>query len=166
MGLSIREVIPVYHELSWYSEQARRYRDFPGFPNGSMHTALYEQAFADGSAVLLTGLGGDQLLEGTRSYYAEELAHRRWANLRELFRRDTTLFGVTESYRWLIRFGVIPLLPHGIKRVIRPWIRRGNIWSSRDASWLSARLRAILDTRRTRSFLMTARSETLGSVIC
>ena len=48
-----------------YREHAERFLDFPGHPNGLTYLPLYELARARGARVVLTGVGGDDWLDGS-----------------------------------------------------------------------------------------------------
>ena len=59
--------------LAEYFAQARRYRDFPGHPNGNMANELLALARQKGFRVLLTGCGGDDWLDGSPNGYRDLL---------------------------------------------------------------------------------------------
>ncbi len=124
--------------LSWYVEQARLSQDFPPVPNGVMLQGIRKHAASEGSRVLLNGIGGDEWLGGSRIYYAEELAHGRWSKLYGCFKSDTRAFRPRLALAWLIRYGLFPLLPTGLKRDIQRLIRHGR--GNSDAYWLSAEM--------------------------
>lgn len=48
-----------------YREQAERFLDFPGYPNGLTALPMLELARSSGAHVLLTGAGGDDWLDGS-----------------------------------------------------------------------------------------------------
>ncbi len=147
-GIRIHEIRPSIFTLSWYETQARASRDFPGYPNGLMHQGLYQEACSRGGVVLLTGLGGDQWLQGSRAYYAEELTARRWTVLFECFMADARVFGAPQAAAWLLRHGCAPLLPAMVKSSLRAVMHRirGNV--RRGAYWLSPEMRERLERRR------------------
>jgi asparagine synthase (glutamine-hydrolysing) len=78
LGLPIHEILPSRMPLSWYRERAQRYREFPSYPNGVMGLGIRKAAAGQGSRALLVGVGGDEWLCGSRSYYAEALAEKQW----------------------------------------------------------------------------------------
>lgn len=118
-GVPIHEIAPTMPPLAWYAEQADRYHEFVGFPNGSMSLALRETAVQQGSCVLLTGEGGDQWANGSRFYYAEELAQRHWRALYDCLQADTTAFGRKQAISWFLRFGCFPNLPTAFQNAAR-----------------------------------------------
>jgi len=148
LKVHIQEVPPSLLPLSWYAEQARSYRDSPGFPNGAMHRGIHEEAARNGAVALLTGLGGDQVLEGSRAYYAEELAHRHWATLWSVLEDDAKRFGSRQTMASVLRFGIVPLLPDAIQAALRFVSRRMRGKGARDASWLSTEMQQTLKARR------------------
>jgi len=152
LGVPIHEVSPSRPPLSWYAERARAYQEFPGFPNASACLDLRQQAAARGSCVTLTGEGGDEWLDGSRTYYAEELARLQWAALYDCFRRDASVFGAWQAMRWLIRHGCVPLLPSRFQNGLRRLVRATRGRSTRDACyWLSPRLLEAVSSRRGKS---------------
>ena len=151
LGLSIHEIPPSIWPLSWYADLARSDCEFPGFPNAAMFVGLREQARMQGSRVLLTGEGGDEWLEGSRMYYAEELALRNWRTLRDCFRTDASIFGTAQAMRWCIRYGVVPLLPVGIQNALRRVVHGFRKSGSQPAYWLAPEMRARIARRRRQS---------------
>ncbi len=89
LGQPIHEITPSHVPLSWYQDVALQYQDFPDFPNGgAMGLPIAERARADGSRVLLNGLGGDQWLCGSEACYAEAIAGRRGRELLNILGDD------------------------------------------------------------------------------
>lgn len=63
--LTPRFVLPLPVNLNFFEERAAHWRDFPGNPNGEpMTIPMYEAASRDGARVLLSGIGGDEWLDG------------------------------------------------------------------------------------------------------
>jgi asparagine synthase (glutamine-hydrolysing) len=144
----IREIAPAQLPLAWYREQARMYREFPGYPNGTMSLNLREAARANGCRSLVTGVGGDESLGMGRpgQYYAEELAAGQWRTAWECFRHDCRTLGTRNAAWWAVRSGPAPMLPEPVKRIIRAFHARARA----PEDWLAPRLRAVLDERRLR----------------
>ncbi|MDS4029240.1 MAG: asparagine synthase (glutamine-hydrolyzing) [Candidatus Contendobacter sp.] len=119
-NVEICEVPPTVAPLSWYWDWAAFYREFPGYPNGVMSWDLRRIATNRGCKVLLGGSGGDEWVGSwkRRLYYAEELVSRRWRNLSKCFTADCHEAGIIKSIYWLIRFGVVPLLPLSMRQLI------------------------------------------------
>ena len=118
-AVPIHEIAPTMPPLAWYAEQAKRYHDFVGFPNGSMTLALRATAAQAGSCVVLTGEGGDQWADGSRFYYAEELAQGHWQALYGCLQADATAFGRKQALRWFLRYGCFPNLPTAFQNAYR-----------------------------------------------
>jgi asparagine synthase (glutamine-hydrolysing) len=145
LGVPIREISPTVMSVSWYRNWAERYREFPGYPNGIMAIGLREAARQQGCRAIVSGVGGDEWLgmPWTGSYYAEELASRKWSNVYACLKADSRELGVRTTLWWLGRYGVAPLLPERIKA----WLRKARRVEKRD-SWLSANLQEMLEKRR------------------
>jgi asparagine synthase (glutamine-hydrolysing) len=140
-GVTIHEIAPSMPSLAWYEEQAKRYRDFVGFPNGSMSLDLREAAAQHGSCVVFTGEGGDQWADGSRLYYAEELVQRHWRALYGCFQADADAFGMKQALKWLLRYGCFPVLPIGLQNAARQFvntIRKPAMPSANTHFWLSS----------------------------
>ena len=160
LGVPIHEIPPTFPPLSWYEDSARRWRDFPGFPNGSMSIGLRHQAAAGGSRVMFTGEWGDAWLQGSRAYYAEELSQRNWRNLYDCFRADSAVAGHKQTAKWLIRHGVLPLLPPAIRKGLHRNSRGGE--SGEALYWLSPKMRHAIRQRREQFAPSPPRVRTFG----
>lgn len=110
-GIPVREVDATRQPISWYRDWARKYREFPGYPNGVMGWGIRAAARAQGCRVLLVGTGGDEWLAGSRDYYAEELAAGRWRSFAQCLGADLREAGATRTARWLARSCAVAFLP-------------------------------------------------------
>lgn len=152
-GLNIREIPPSKVPLSWFAERARARRGFPGCPNESIAVGLYERVNQQGCRVILTGLGGDQWLgQGMpRVYYSEEFAQGNWRRFHECCKADASIFGMSQVAKWLLRYGMFPLLPPSIQEMLRlsaHKFRKGKENAKDRYGWLSPRMREILKSRQ------------------
>ena len=149
LGVRIREIPPAHRPLECYREWARQYGEFPGYPNGTMALTLRERARADGCRALLAGGGGDEWLGlgGAGGYYADELAAGNWRTVMACARADVRALGAWPATRWMVRSGVVPLLPEPVKEMARE-VRRILYATTRREDWLAPALRATLDERR------------------
>lgn len=153
LGTGLREVPPTRADPAWFYAWARRFRDFPGYPNGAMSLELRRAVSADGCRVLLGGSGGDEWAGGInrRLYYAEELASHRWRQAASCLRADWRDAGTARAWWWLLRDGILPLLPEPIEatlRRLRCRLGRGaddNPFAALD--WMSPKLRRLLQQR-------------------
>ena len=164
VGRTIQEVTPAHMPLDWYRKTARRYREFPDYPNGSMGLSIAEMARSRGSRVLVGGTGGDEWAGGCRLYYAEAIAGGRGCELLALLQRDAREAGLSAALWWPLRHGVLPLLPDGLRRDLRQiaaFVRgRGR---DRPPSWLAPALQQRLAQRRKQNELESSpRWERLG----
>lgn len=151
LGVHIHEILPARMPPSWFTEYARSSRDFPAYPNWAMNLGIHQHVVAQGSRVLLNGIGGDQWMEGSRAYYAEELAQRHWSTLLDCFKTDAKIFGVRQAMIWLIRQGGFPLLPSALRGGVRRLIQglRGNLGLFPDDRfyWLSPQMQETAQLR-------------------
>lgn len=130
---------------AWYAMQARRLKDFPGYPNGyPMDAPLYQSARAEGCHVLLTGFGGDEWFWGSSLAYADMVRHRRCGQIVGRLRADCAADGLTKATRNLLTQGCWPLLPAAAQRLVRVCLGK-----SRRQPWLNTRFaqRIRLDSR-------------------
>jgi len=151
LGVPVHEIPPTMPPPGWYADCARKYRDFPGFPNGSMGIDLRRKAAANGSRVVFTGEWGDAWLAGSRTYYAEELAQRNWRALYGCLATDASVYGASRAAKWLLRHGAFPLLPARLQRGARFAVRK--LRRSETAAslyWLPPAMRERIAARRER----------------
>ncbi|WP_310582473.1 asparagine synthase (glutamine-hydrolyzing) [Deinococcus sp.] len=164
LGRTIHEVTPAHKPLDWYRETARRYREFPDYPNGAMGLSIAETARSRGSRVLVSGTGGDEWAGGCRLYYAEAMAGWRGRELLALLQRDTRESGLAAAFWRPLRHGVLPLLPDSLRRDLRKIadFARGR-GRDRPPSWLAPAMQQRLAQRRKQDELESSpRWERLG----
>lgn len=113
-GMPVEEVPPTLPALAAFEDYARRFCDFPGYPNAAMFAALRARAAAAGCRVVLTGEGGDEYLAGSHLYYAEELRARAWPRLAAFLRHEISTGGWWRAARRLLGYGVLPHLPEAV----------------------------------------------------
>ena len=147
LGLKIREVVPAPRPLAWYVDHALHSRNLPGFPN-VLAVSLYKPLLEDGHRVVLGGLGGDEFLTGSYAYYLEELTQGNLSSLGRCLVQDVRMIGVPLTLRRIVHYGLKPLVPLKLKRLVRPIYRRLNGVTERKAYWLTPRMQAILNSRR------------------
>ena len=151
LGVPIHEIPPTVLPLDRYTDSARSTREFPGFPNGSMGIGLRQRAAGAGSRVMFTGEWGDAWLQGSRAYYAEELAQQNWRALYACIRTDLATAGPRQTAKWLLRHGIAPLLPTLAQRGLRQALRKMRANETADALfWLSPAMRQAITQRRAR----------------
>jgi asparagine synthase (glutamine-hydrolysing) len=148
LGRTIHEVLPAFMPLAWYQERARLFRELPGYPNVAMHLNILSEARRGGCKVLLGGTGGDDWLGGSPLYYAEALERRRGGELLQFIRRDAQDVGLRTALWWLLRFGVLHVLPHRIKQSLRAMVRSRQGKEMASLPWLSTALKERLNDRR------------------
>ena len=125
-GLRSHLFPPVRRSLDYYRQQADRYQDFPGWPNGfpMMVLPLQEGLRQAGTLVMLTGYGGNECVEGSSRSYMTELA--REGKLLELVReaKAEAAGAAPPWWRLVLDYGVRPNIPSAVKRALRPLRRR------------------------------------------
>jgi asparagine synthase (glutamine-hydrolysing) len=147
VGRPVHEVTPSRMSLDWYREQARHYRNFPSYPNGTMGLGIRAEARVRGSRVLMGGDGGDQWLCGSRIYYADALAARSWRELRDSIAIDRSSAGLPASLWWILRYGFYPLLPDVARRGLRRVVTSDRQGGIDTRAWLAPALKADLRTQ-------------------
>jgi asparagine synthase (glutamine-hydrolysing) len=129
------DVVPAGGHEAASTAQDARHLDFPAHPNGTMSTGLRRRARAAGIGVVLTGIGGDEWLTGSRYHLADDV---RRGHLRRVIRQariDAELEPGLGPAAATWSYGVLPLVPRGVKSVVRrvypprglvaPWIGEG-----------------------------------------
>lgn len=111
LGRTIHEVTPAHMPLEWYRETARRYREFPDYPNGAMGLSIAEHARSRGSRVLISGTGGDEWAGGSLLYCAEAIARLDGREVLTNLQRDARALGIRSALWRQLRHGVLPLVP-------------------------------------------------------
>jgi asparagine synthase (glutamine-hydrolysing) len=144
VGRPVREIAPSRMSLEWYREQGRHYRNFPSFPNGAVGLGIRAAARDSGSQALMVGVGGDQWLGGSLTYYADALAGLNWSEIVGCMKHDSRNVGLAMSLWWLIRYGFYPLLPDVVREGIRWALIRDRQQGIDTRAWLSPRLKAAL----------------------
>jgi asparagine synthase (glutamine-hydrolysing) len=147
----IHEVGPSKMSLGWYREWARRYREFPSFPNGVMGLGIRHQAVSRGCRALFGGVGGDEWLSGSRSYYAEALAEGQWKTLGVCLGADRRAVGFAKTLWWVSRHGWYPLLPDRVRRSVRAIIEGVRGSGIAKQTWLTPEMARQIRTRRDQS---------------
>jgi asparagine synthase (glutamine-hydrolysing) len=148
LGKHIKEIPPSRLPNSSFTENADIGRTFPGYPNASMFFGIRDKIASDGIRALLTGEGGDEFLQGSRAYYADELVEHRWSNLLACLRCDLSLFGLPTTMHWFMRYGVYLSLPVRLQGVMRGIFRRLRGTPSNDPYWLSPQMLGLIKKRR------------------
>jgi asparagine synthase (glutamine-hydrolysing) len=125
-GIKCNFVAPTLIDYDQCLRQVRRYSDLPDYVNGAVFDGLRRELVRRGLRVVLTGLGGDQWLQGSEYYLCDLIARLQWRELWRQLRADRR-FGLLNSspdkLRVLLRWGLKPLLPkpmvRGLKRLLR-----------------------------------------------
>jgi asparagine synthase (glutamine-hydrolysing) len=127
---------------SYYIQQARRYQDFPDFPNGAGQCLpLNEFARANGFRVMLTGNGGNEWFEGGVDYLADLLRGLRLGKLFRQARFGSALTGNPSPLSLVFRCGLLPLLPSLVRRTGKRLLTNGTSLPDSISEQLASRIR-------------------------
>jgi asparagine synthase (glutamine-hydrolysing) len=83
-GIKCNFIAPTLLDYAKCLAQVRRYSDVPDYVNGAVFDGMREELVRRGLRVVLTGLGGDQWLQGSEFYLCDFIRQRQW---RELLRQ-------------------------------------------------------------------------------
>ena len=104
-----------------------RSRDLPDAPTGeAMQRPILNTARARGMRVILTGVGGDEWLQGSEFYYADLIRSGRWGTLSRLLRDASDASPVDRTAAMVFDAGVRPLLPRTARRAARRLLGRSS----------------------------------------
>lgn len=134
--------------LDWFAHQAAEDCDMPPLPNAAMSWNLDLAAAKDGARVTLTGVGGDQWLDGSHFAYRELLLTGNWARLVTQYREEAAIAGHGEASAHLLRYGVVSFLPTRVRRVIRTLLGGASAEDDFSAPWLQQSLTRELAQRQ------------------
>jgi asparagine synthase (glutamine-hydrolysing) len=148
LGVPIQEIEPCIKGIEWLQDQARLYRDFPGYSGTAHHNNLYCKSNGALSRVIVTGLGGDQFVAGSRAHYAEEITRPPWTNLLRCLREDIGPYGLIPTLWLILRHGLLPHAPKVAKIAYRPLARRLDARTQRGTYWLTPAMKNRLLERR------------------
>ena len=164
LRIDIHEVPPADISTSWYTNQARAYRDFPGYPTLATFVDMFKETSLLGSRVMLTGIGGDEWLGGSRLYYADELYQRHWTSLYNCFKTDVSEYGFWQAWRWFFRKGIFQVLPLRLQAGVKMLLPgSGRDSTAEMVSWLSPQMQESIRMRRSRFRSRESRQVKLAS---
>jgi asparagine synthase (glutamine-hydrolysing) len=150
LGRTIHEIAPCLAPLEWYQDWARRYRDFPHYPNTVMSLDLNKGVRDSGIRSVLTGYGGDEWQMGSRYYYADLIADLNIGEIAGSFVRDCRHYGLSKASYWFTRFGIFPYLPPSAQKLTKAISANVRDHPPDLVSWLTPELRAMFDEQRDR----------------
>lgn len=117
-------------DANLYARQASRDLEFPGYPNGDViFGPLKDLARQSDIRTMLTGLGGDEWFAGDVYHYADYVRQLKLGWLARQWVADTfqvpgerQLASVIMQSHPLLRYGIWPVLPDGLRKLIRPLV--------------------------------------------
>jgi asparagine synthase (glutamine-hydrolysing) len=117
------ECFPAYYaDLDYYQRSAAWSHDFPGYPNAAMFVTMYETMRQNGVKVLISGQGGNQLLEGNVPHLLDLASSGDLRRLLQCAKDDWQIYGGRTWQTFLLRNLVSGFAPHWIRS--RVWKRR------------------------------------------
>jgi len=133
---------PLYMpDLNWFADFAARDRDMPPLPNAAMSLNLDRAAASDGCRTILTGIGGDQWLDGSYHYYRELFVAQDWARYFNQYREDVRSMGLKQATALMLRLGPGSLLPVSLRHLVRNKTRGRRAISKGRFGWLRSEFR-------------------------
>lgn len=147
VGRPIAEIPLFCPDTEWFASEAAANCNMPTYPNGAMSIGLEQAASHDGCRAIVSGVGGDQWLDGARRYYDEQLQMRDWRGLVTSLRKDITSLGWRQTIPMFLGNVISPR----VAPVLREALQR--TWHAKDSDmqiepfWLSAELRSELAGR-------------------
>ena len=145
LDVPVHEVNPGKKPIAWFLDWAREFKEFPGYPNTTED--LWRLAREHGCRTVLVGVGGNEWTDGSRAYYAEELAAGHWRNLYRCLQNDSRAFGALTASWWLARYGAALLLPRGTRAKLRQGIAAWHSNKSHSEDWLLPSVRSMASHR-------------------
>lgn len=149
-GRSIARVPLTLPSLASFSAEAERTMDLPPNPNTVMADGLTDAAVAAGSRVIVSGLGGDNWLDGQPLYYGEDLAAGRFSAVLSSFLRDRNEIGTHAAASRLVRNAIVRFAPEPVTDFLRTLAGRGRPDTVEALEWLSRDALALLRERHER----------------
>jgi asparagine synthase (glutamine-hydrolysing) len=147
-GFICNFVSPTLLDYSKCREQVRRFSDLPDYVNGAVFDGMRDELVRRGFRVVLTGVGGDQWLQGSDQYLCDLITRFQWCELWRRLACDprfTALASPSDKFIGLLRWGLKPMLPNAWVRLLRWLLRRPGYHSAIESAFarnaaLSARL--------------------------
>ncbi len=144
VGRELTEVALFDPDIDWYTKDARWHCDIPIPCNGAMMLGMERQVVADGSRVLINGIGGDEWLQGSSQYCREYLAEFDLRSIWKALRRDSETVGWPNAVKQSLRQIGAELTPGPLRQSIRRRLREHRRRGDMALNWLSPELRSAL----------------------
>jgi asparagine synthase (glutamine-hydrolysing) len=126
-GIECNFIAPTLLDYEKCLAQVRRYFDLPDYVNGAVFDGLREELAGRGLRVVLTGLGGDQWLQGSDHFLSDHIVRLQWRQLLHHLATDPRFGNRSASgqqLRVLLRWGVKPLVPKSMMRTLKKLTHR------------------------------------------
>lgn len=131
----------------WFCRETEATRDLAAYPNTAMTICMEQAMAADGCRVALSGQGGDHWLWGSDIAYFEHISQRDWQQLRLQMAIDRRDYGLPITLQKVFRYGLVPMLPAGVRRAYRLATGREGRADRQGYYWLAPDLAAELRAR-------------------
>jgi asparagine synthase (glutamine-hydrolysing) len=126
-NLKTNTVVATERDSSYYRQRVEQNRDFPPFPNSAMFIPLRQLTRKKNIRVVLDGSGGDEWLTGSFYHYADLLRGLQLPALVQQVRSDSRVQSVIFPSWPLLRAGLWPLIPSGMRLAVRRLLQREGI---------------------------------------
>lgn len=144
VGREISELPLFDPDIDYYSKDAAWHCDIPAPSNAAMMLTMEKQVVSDGSRVIISGIGGDEWLQGHAHCYQEFLQAGDLRGLYETFGHEAEHLGFVPALKDAARQTASWLAPTSLRQAIRA---RKREWRRRDdvaLAWLAPELRVAL----------------------
>lgn len=144
VGREINEIPLFDPDIDYYTKDGQWHMDLPIASNGAMMLAMEKQVVADGSRVMINGIGGDEWLQGHAHSYPEILDDRDLVGFCRTYGREVSAQGIFSATKDCARQTAGWLAPERardyLRRRMREWRRKNDV----AMGWLAPELRAAL----------------------
>lgn len=144
VGRSISELPLFDPDIDYYSSDAAWHCDIAAPSNAAMMLTMERQVVSDGARVVISGVGGDEWLQGVGHSYAEFLDDRDTAGFVRTFRDEASFRGFFPALSHGLRQTAAWAAPVPLRDMIRRRMRERRRREDIALSWLAPELRAAL----------------------
>lgn len=145
---ALAEAELVLPPLTRFASEASEDRDLPAYPNAMMARGLYAKMASDGCGVVLSGIGGDQWLDGALAYHGDALRGGDWRAMAQALAADRRAEGAGFAMAQLGRQVARALLPLSLRSRLARLVRRPAAAPWSPPAWLAAPAQVALAERR------------------
>ncbi|MEM1050673.1 MAG: asparagine synthase-related protein, partial [Pseudomonadota bacterium] len=144
LGRQISELPLFDPDIDYYTNDARWHCDIPSPSNAAMMLTMEQQVVADGSCVLINGMGGDEWLQGHAHSYPEFLYDGDWVGFIRNFGTEIADQGFAPALKQCLRQTAGWLAPDRMRDLLRRHMRERRRRDDVALGWLAPDLRLAL----------------------